>query len=114
MNVIPEGALHARLHHMENGDKITKKGIPVVDKSGEQQAEIERDEIIFSLDVTTKLEALRKDGSDKAAIAAGKLLVDEIFNNTDDRTGLIADVIGKDEAKKPVFKQGGIIEIEEP
>ena len=114
MNVIPEGALHARLHHMENGDKITKKGIPVVDKSGEQQAEIERDEIIFSLDVTTKLEALRKDGSDKAAIKAGKLLVDEIFNNTDDRTGLIADVIGKEEAQKGVFKQGGILTVEEP
>lgn len=29
-NVIPEGALHARLHHMENADNLTKKGIPVV------------------------------------------------------------------------------------
>ena len=94
MNVIPEGALHARLHHMETGDKITRKGIPVVDKDGEQQAEIERNEIIFSLDVTNKLEVLRKDGSDRAAIAAGRLLVDEIFHNTDDRTGLIAEVIG--------------------
>jgi hypothetical protein len=29
-NVIPEGSLHARLHHMENADGLTKKGIPVV------------------------------------------------------------------------------------
>jgi hypothetical protein len=29
-NLIPEGALHARLHHMENTDGFTKKGIPVV------------------------------------------------------------------------------------
>ena len=109
MNVIPDGALHARLHHMETDNKITKKGIPVVDKNGEQQAEIERNEIIFSLEVTNKLEELRKDGSDKAALEAGKLLVDEIFNNTDDRTGLIQEVIGTDEANKPVFKEGGII-----
>lgn len=92
MNVIPEGALHARLHHMENGDKITKKGIPVVDNSGEQQAEIECNEIIFNKDVTEKLEKLWKDGSDEAAIEAGKLLAEEIINNTDDRTGLIKTI----------------------
>ena len=114
MSVIPEGALHARLHHLEGIDNITKKGIPVVDKSGEQQAEIERNEIIFSLEVTNKLEQLRKDGSDKAAIKAGKLLVEEIFHNTDDRTGLIQEVIGTDEAKKGLFKEGGIIKSEEP
>ena len=96
LNVIPEGNLHARLHHMENAEELTKKGIPVVDKEGEQQAEIERDEIIFRKEVTSKLEELMKDGSDKAAIEAGKLLVEEIFNNTDDRTGLIAEVTGEE------------------
>jgi hypothetical protein len=30
MNVIPEGSLHARLHHMENAEGLTRKGIPVV------------------------------------------------------------------------------------
>jgi len=30
-----------------------------------------------------------EDGSDNAAIEAGKLLVKEIFENTDDRTGLL-------------------------
>lgn len=90
VNVIPEGALHARLHHMENADNLTKKGIPVVsEKEGgdlEQQAEIEREEIIFRLEVTKKLEELSKDGSDEAAIEAGKLLTEEILNNTIDNT----------------------------
>jgi len=36
MNVIPEGSLHARLHHMENAENFTKKGIPVIDNNGEQ------------------------------------------------------------------------------
>ena len=34
MNVIPEGALHARKHHMADDEHITKKGIPVVDNEG--------------------------------------------------------------------------------
>ena len=88
-NVIPEGALHARKHHMENSEGLTQKGIPVIDNKGEQQAEIELNEIIFNLEVTKKLEELCKDGSDKAAIEAGKLLVQEILFNTDDKTGLI-------------------------
>lgn len=99
VNVIPEGALHARLHHMENADNLTKKGIPVVaEKEGgelEQQAEIEREEIIFRLEVTKKLEELLKKYSDdeasqkdkdSVAIEAGKLLVEEILNNTIDNT----------------------------
>jgi len=51
-NVIPEGALHARLHHMDNAEELTKKGIPVIDNNGDQQAEIELNEIIFNLEVT--------------------------------------------------------------
>lgn len=88
-NIIPEGALHARKHNMDNAENLTKKGIPVIDNEGEQQAEIEKNEIIFTLEVTKKLEELMKDGSDKAAIEAGKLLVKEILFNTNDRTGLI-------------------------
>lgn len=95
VNVIPDGALHARLHHMDV-DNITKKGIPViVQKEGgevEQQAEIERNEIIFNLDLTKKLEELWKDGSEEAAIKAGELLVKEILDNTQDNTGLIKEV----------------------
>lgn len=85
-NIIPEGALHARLHHMEDADNLTKKGIPVVDNNGEQQAEIERNELILRLSVTKYLEELAKEGTDKAAIEAGKLLVNEILYNTVDNT----------------------------
>lgn len=88
-NLIPEGALHARKHNMDV-EGITPKGIPVVSQSEggelEQQAEIEREEIIFRLEVTKKLEELAKDGSDEAAIEAGKLLVEEILYNTIDNT----------------------------
>ena len=103
MNVIPEGSLHARLHHMEDADGLTKKGIPVVDNEGNQQAEIELNEIIFRKEVTNKLEELSKDGSNKAAEEAGRLLVKEIFENTDDRTGLIKEITGNDGVLKAEF-----------
>ena len=99
-NVIPAGALHARLHHMDKDDNITKKGIPVVDVDGEQQAEIERNEIIFRLEVTQLLENLQKEGSDEAALKAGKVLTEEILHNTKDNTGLLEQ-----------FKKGGEIQI---
>lgn len=107
-NIIPEGALHAHKHHMENSEGLTQKGIPVVDEDGEQQAEIEKNEIIFTLEVTKKLEELyskytdyeySQKEKDEVAIEAGKLLVKEILFNTDDRTGLIN-----------TLKQGGIID----
>ena len=103
INVIPEGALHARKHNLEELNPelegITKKGIPVVSQGegGEviQQAEIERSEIIFRLEVTNKLEELRKryketdsqEEKDTIAVEAGKLLTQEIMENTKDNTG---------------------------
>lgn len=94
INVIPEGARHSRLNHLDevhdDFEDVTKKGIPVVtpteDGDLEQVAEVECGEIILNLEVTQKLEELMKDGSDKAAIEAGKLLVKEIIHNTDDKT----------------------------
>jgi hypothetical protein len=87
-NVIPEGALHARLNHMDV-ENITKKGIPVIsDDNGfiMQHAEIEHSEIIFRLEVTKKIEELQKKfdetQDDKYAIEAGELLVYEILENT--------------------------------
>ena len=94
VNVIPEGALHARKHHMEM-EGITKKGIPVIDNNGTQQAEIERSEIIIRLEVTQEIERLykiyysddsSKDDKDKVALEAGELLVKEILYNTVDNT----------------------------
>lgn len=97
VNVIPDGALHAHKHHLEDispeYEQVTSKGIPVVteEEGGKlkQHAEIERNEIIFRLEVTKKLEELMKDGSDDAATEAGKLLAHEIINNTVDNTGLM-------------------------
>ena len=94
INVIPDGALHARKHHLEEIDEkykdVTHKGIPVISESegGEitQHAEVEKEEIIFRLEVTQKLEELAKENTDESAIEAGKLLVEEILYNTKDNT----------------------------
>lgn len=101
INVIPEGALHARKHNIDiNG--ITKKGIPVISETEdgkiEQQAEVEREEVILRLEVTQKLEELEKkyyDGKtsqkekDEYALEAGKLLTKELLHNTKDNVGLL-------------------------
>ena len=116
-NIIPDGALHARKNNMEL-DGITKKGIPVVDKDGNQQAEIEKNEIIFRKEVTTAIEEAIKDGSDKKAIEIGKLLVKEIFKNTKDNTGLIQELTEetpsveeqvKEHEVFPKYQNGGIV-----
>lgn len=101
VSVIPEGALHAHKNHMEGaGEDFTAKGIPVVDNKGEQQAEIERDEIIFRKEVTDKMEELFKkykeedsaSKKDDIAIEMGKILTCEITKHTEDRTGLIEKI----------------------
>ncbi len=100
VNLIPEGALHARKHNIDM-EGITHKGIPVVANDGEQQAEIEKEELIFRLEITQKLEELQKkyysDGiskkeKDELALEAGKLLVKETLYNTDDKIGLLKEI----------------------
>lgn len=101
INVIPDGALHARKHNM-NLDGITEKGIPVVSEKDdgkiEQQAEIEKEEVIFRLEVTQKLEELKKKyyseeasqkEKDEYALEAGKLITEELLHNTKDNAGLL-------------------------
>ena len=99
-NVIPEGALHKELNHMEEYNEeldkvITDKGIAVVttDKDGkvEQVAEIEKEEIVFRLELTKKIEEFWHEGTPEAMLKAGKLLVKEIMGNTDDNTEEILD-----------------------
>lgn len=100
-NILPEGALHARKNNLSdlNPDleDATKKGIPVMaaegGEIGEQVAEIEHSEIIFRLDVTKQLEELRKDGSEEAMIAAGKLIAEELIENTQDNVGMITEEV---------------------
>ena len=101
INVIPDGALHARKHNM-NLEGITEKGIPVVSEKDngkiEQQAEIEKEEVIFRLEVTQKLEELEKKyysekasqkEKDEYALEAGKLITEELLHNTKDNAGLL-------------------------
>ena len=100
-NILPEGALHARKNNLAelNSDleDATKKGIPVMaaegGEIGEQVAEIEHSEIIFRLDVTKRLEELRKDGSEEAMIEAGKLVAEELIENTQDNVGMITEEV---------------------
>ena len=93
MNVIPDGALHARKHNLAEINPelegVTPKGIPVVsqeDGGMVQHAEVEREEIIFTKEVTDRLEELRALGTEEAAIEAGKLLSEQIMENTIDNT----------------------------
>lgn len=120
VNVIPDGALHARKHNLSDDVKqsVTDKGIPVIEildkgdvleyeddettpkvlaEGGEilQHAEIEINEIIFNKELTNKLEEmfkLYKDGDESVVIKAGKLLTYEILENTEDNTGLLESV----------------------
>ena len=81
---------------MEHAEDLTKKGIPVITDDGKaitQTAEVEREEIIFTKELTEKLEELERDGSDEAAIEAGKLVTEEIMKNTQDNSGIIKKVI---------------------
>lgn len=93
INVIVNGKLHKELHDVKDNPefedaKLTRKGVPVItlEEGGEvkQHAEVERDEIIFRLEVTQKLEGLMELGDKEAMIEAGKLLAYEIVKNTKD------------------------------
>ena len=96
--LIPDGALHARKHHMEDvnpelAEELTSKGIPIIttdDKGNvEQVAEVEKEEMILEKSLTEKIESLWKKGDEESMIKAGKLIVDTLFNNCDDNVNLI-------------------------
>ncbi len=93
INVIVDGALHARKHELKEMQdfidaEITLKGVPVITKAEgggiTQHAEVEVNELILRLEVTKKLEELLEEGTDEAAIEAGRLLAKEIVKNTKD------------------------------
>jgi len=104
-NVIPEGALHSRLNNYEGdlGEQVTDKGIPVITyEEGNkilQHAEIEHSEIIFTKEISSKLEDMYKeyqnaDDSRKKELEleCGKLLTVEILENTVDNVGILNTV----------------------
>lgn len=98
-NVIVEGAYHAHKNHLDEINPelsdMTPKGIPVATEDPDgvktQVAEIEVGELILTKELTEKLEALYKDGSDEAAIQAGMLFAEEIIDNTVDNKGGVID-----------------------
>ena len=107
MNVIPEGALHARKNNMEGaGEDFTAKGIPVVDNNGEQQAEVEKEEWTMTKELTEDVEKWYKKyyeeetsqkDKDELAIKCGKRITEELLHNTDDRANLIAKMLEEEE-----------------
>lgn len=110
-SVIPEGALHAHKHNLDL-DGITQKGIPVlqnIDESVEtleeikkqggelqQSAEIEREEIIFSKELTDYIEEARTEwhetNSNDILEEVGKRVTKELLFNTRDNAGLIEEM----------------------
>ena len=101
-NIIPTGALHKNLHHIEEANpelegKITKKGIPVgtYDDNGEfqQTCEVESGELIIDLKHTKYIEDLyneyKKTEDENIAIDCGKFVVSQIFSNTKDEDKVI-------------------------
>lgn len=95
-NIIPVGALHARLNNMNSSLDVTKKGIPVVDNNGIQHAEIEKEEWTINKKFTDKLETANKSAKtlkgielDNLYIEIGKLVVSELLTNTKDTSKLI-------------------------
>ncbi len=107
MNVIPEGALHARKNNMEGaGEDFTAKGIPVVDNNGEQQAEVEKEEWTMTKELTEDVEKwyhkfyneeTSQKEKDELAIKCGKRICEELLHNTDDRAKLIEKMLEEEE-----------------
>ena len=108
MNVIPEGALHARKNNMElaKEGEVTHKGVPVVDNDGVQQAEVEKEEWTMTKELTDDVEVWYKKyyneetaqkEKDELAIKCGKRIVKELLHNTDDRANLIAKMLEEEE-----------------
>lgn len=107
MNVIPEGALHARKNNMEGAGKdFTAKGIPVIDNDGEQKAEIEKEEWTMTKELTDDIESwykkyysedLTQKEKDELAIKCGKRICKELLHNTDDRAGLIDKILKEED-----------------
>ena len=99
------GLLNVYIFYKQNDvvDNLSNAKYKVTEGFRETDAEIELNEIIFRKEVTDKLEELSKDGSNKAAEEAGRILVEEIFENTDDRTGLIKELTGDTTVLKAEF-----------
>ena len=75
-------------------EKITRKGIPVVTVDPETNefeavAEIERDEWITSKEVSDEIERLWKIGDEEAMLLCGKLVCEQLLEQTRDDNNVI-------------------------
>lgn len=107
-SVIPDGALHKNKHNLEL-EGITKKGIPVIQNVDDsvstlaeiqqyqddivQSAEVEKEEVILSRELTDFIEDKRKEwhetNSNEVLEEVGKRMTKELLFNTEDNAGLI-------------------------
>lgn len=106
-NIIPEGELHKNKHHIDL-EGITQKGIPVitVDEDADTfmeikdqedsiviHAEVEKEEVIFTKELTDFVEAKLKEWNEsddpKILEEVGKRITKELLFNTNDRAELI-------------------------
>ena len=108
-SVIPEGALHKNKHNLDL-EGITKKGIPVIQNVDDsvstlaeiqqhqedivQSAEVEKEEVIFSRELTDFIEEKRiewhETNSNDVLEEVGKRVTKELLFNTEDNAGLIS------------------------
>jgi len=84
--VIPKGKLHKENNNLGEKDK----GIPVIDNNGVKKFEVEKEELILTLEVTEKVEQLAQTyvetQDDNILVDLGKLLTEEILRNTKDNS----------------------------
>jgi len=87
VNVVVKGKLHKENNNLGNKDK----GVPVINKMGEKEYEVEEGEIIFRQKVTATIEdaAREYDKTKDPSIleSLGKLVYDELKTNTQDNYG---------------------------
>ena len=97
VNVVVKGKLHKENNNLGNKDK----GVPVVTPNGEKAYEVEKQEIIFRKPITQAIEKARDEYNntkdEKVLIKLGKLLANELLNNTQDNDGKFGVKVG-DEA----------------
>jgi hypothetical protein len=90
--VIPKGKLHKENNNLGNKDK----GIPVIDNDGTKHFEVEKEELILTLEVTEKVESLaagyQSTGNESKLVELGKLLTEEILRNTKDNSGKFNEI----------------------
>lgn len=111
-SVLPDGSLHRNKHHLEGLEgKITNKGISVITIDGDadtyeeilhkketitQHCEIEKEEIIFSKELTDFIEEQRaqwhESGDNSILEEVGRRVTKELLFNTSDNTDLITTI----------------------